>query len=103
MTDGSDSEMRALLASKAVDQIADYNQRGRSYKSLPNEGLVQLWQSIWNELAVEPLNAASVFQTLFVAPGQLDSVKLSGLSRYAGDNECLSLAARYLCPVVGSP
>jgi hypothetical protein len=56
MTDGSDSEMKALLASKAVDQIADYNQRGRSYKALPNEGLVQLWQSIWNELAVEPLN-----------------------------------------------
>jgi hypothetical protein len=56
MTDGSDSEMKALLASKAVDQIADYNQRGRSYKALPNEGLVQSWRSIWNELAVEPLN-----------------------------------------------
>jgi hypothetical protein len=56
MTDGNDSEMKALLASKAVDQIADYNQRGRSYKALPNEGLVQSWRSIWNELAVEPLN-----------------------------------------------
>ena len=40
--------MKAFLASKAVDQISDYSQRGR--------GVGSIWQSVWNELAADPTN-----------------------------------------------
>jgi hypothetical protein len=52
----AEAEMKAFLASKAVDQISDYSQRGRSYRALSNEELIESWQSIWAELAVDPLN-----------------------------------------------
>ena len=51
-----EAEMKAFLASKAVDHISDYSQRGRSYRDLSDRGLVQSWQSVWNELAADPLN-----------------------------------------------
>jgi hypothetical protein len=50
----AETEMKAFLASKAVDQISDYSQRGRSYHALSDEELVQSWQSVWNELATDP-------------------------------------------------
>ena len=52
----AEAEMKAFLASKAVDQISEYSQRGRSYRDLSDRELVQSWQSVWNELAAEPLN-----------------------------------------------
>ena len=48
--------MKAFLASKAVDQISEYSQRGRSYRDLSDRELVQSWQCVWNELAADPLN-----------------------------------------------
>jgi len=48
--------MQAFLASKVVDQISDYNQRGRAYRALSDDELVHSWQSIWNELATDPVN-----------------------------------------------
>ena len=50
------AEMKAFLASKAVDQISEYSQRGRSYRDLSDRELVQSWRSVWNELAADPLN-----------------------------------------------
>ena len=55
----AEAEMKAFLASKAVDQISDYSQRGRSYRALSDEELVQSWQSVWNELAADPINIKS--------------------------------------------
>ena len=55
----ADAEMKAFLASKAFDQISDYSQRGRSYRALSDEELVQSWQSVWNELAADPINIKS--------------------------------------------
>jgi hypothetical protein len=52
----ADAEMKAFLASKAVDQISDYSQRGRSYRALSDKELVHTWRTIWNELAADPLN-----------------------------------------------
>ena len=52
----AEAEMKAFLASKAVDQISEYSQRGRSYRDLSDRELVQSWQSVWNELAADPLN-----------------------------------------------
>jgi len=52
----TEKEMRAFLASKVVDQISDYNQRGRAYRELTDDQLVQSWQSIWNALATDTLN-----------------------------------------------
>ena len=51
-----EAEMKAFLASKAVDQISEYSQRGRSYRDLSDRELVQSWQTVWNELAADPLN-----------------------------------------------
>ena len=51
-----EAEMKAFLASKAVDQISEYSQRGRSYRDLSDRELVQSWQTVWNELAANPLN-----------------------------------------------
>ena len=48
--------MKAFLASKAVDQISDYSQRGRSYRALSDEQLIKSWQAVWNELAADPTN-----------------------------------------------
>ncbi|HET7166023.1 MAG TPA: hypothetical protein VFI94_12875 [Pseudolabrys sp.] len=48
--------MKAFLASKAVDQISDYSQRGRSYRALSGEQLNESWQAVWNELAADPTN-----------------------------------------------
>jgi len=48
--------MQAFLASKAVDQISDYNQRGRTYCALSDDELIHSWQAIWNELATDPVN-----------------------------------------------
>jgi hypothetical protein len=33
----AEAEMKAFLASKAVDQISDYSQRDRSYRALSDE------------------------------------------------------------------
>jgi hypothetical protein len=55
----AEAEMKAFLASKAVDQISDYSQRGRSYRALSDEELVQSWQSVWDELAADPINEKS--------------------------------------------
>ena len=52
----AEAEMKAFLASKAVDQISEYSQRGRSYRDLSDRELVQSWQTVWNELAADPLN-----------------------------------------------
>jgi len=52
----AETEMQAFLASKVVDQISDYNQRGRAYRALSDDELVHSWQSIWNELATDPVN-----------------------------------------------
>jgi len=52
----AEAEMIALLASKAVDQISNYSQRGRMYRTLSDERLVQSWQSIWDELVIDPLS-----------------------------------------------
>ena len=52
----AEAEMKAFLASKAVDRIAEYSQRGRSYRDLSDRELVQSWQCVWNELAADPLN-----------------------------------------------
>jgi len=52
----AEAEMRAFLASKVVDQISDYNQRGRTYCALSDDELVHSWQAIWNELATDPVN-----------------------------------------------
>jgi hypothetical protein len=51
-----EAEMKAFLASKAVDQISDYSQRGRSYRALSDEQLIESWQAVWNELAADPTN-----------------------------------------------
>ena len=51
----AEAEMKAFLASKAVDRIAEYSQRGRSYRDLSDRELVQSWQCVWNELAADPL------------------------------------------------
>ena len=53
----AEAEMESFLASKAVDQISDYSQRGRVYRKLSNEELIQAWESIWNDLAADALNA----------------------------------------------
>ena len=50
----AEAEMKAFLASKAVDQISEYSQRGRSYRDLSDQELVQSWQCVWNELAADP-------------------------------------------------
>ena len=50
-----EAEMKAFLASKAVDQISEYSQRGRSYRDLSDRELVQSWQCVWNELAADPM------------------------------------------------
>jgi hypothetical protein len=55
----AEAEMKAFLASKAVDQTSDYSQRGRSYRALSDEELVQSWQSVWDELAADPINEKS--------------------------------------------
>jgi hypothetical protein len=52
----AEAEMKAFLASKAVDQISDYSQRGRSYRALSDEQLIESWQAVWNELAADPTN-----------------------------------------------
>ena len=52
----ADAEMMAFLASKSLDHISDYSQRGRMYQTLSDEFLVQAWQSIWKALAACPLN-----------------------------------------------
>ena len=33
----AEAEMKAFLASKAVDQISEYSQRGRSYRDLSDQ------------------------------------------------------------------
>ena len=48
--------MQAFLASRIVDQISDYNERGRSYRALSDDELVLSWQSIWKELATDPIS-----------------------------------------------
>jgi hypothetical protein len=50
---GAEAEMDAFLASKTVDHISDYSQRGRIYGELSDEELLESWQSIWNELATD--------------------------------------------------
>ena len=52
----AEAEMKAFLASKAVEQISDYSQRGRSYRALSDEQLIESWQAVWNELAADPTN-----------------------------------------------
>jgi hypothetical protein len=49
----AEAEMQAFLASKVVDQISDYSQRGRIYRGLSDEELLRSWESIWNELAID--------------------------------------------------
>jgi len=52
--------MQAFLASRIVDQISDYNQRGRSYRALSDDELVHSWQSIWKELATDPISTKTL-------------------------------------------
>ena len=52
----ADAEMKAFLASKVVDQISDYNQRGRAYRALSDDELIGSWEAIWDLLAVDPVN-----------------------------------------------
>lgn len=52
--------MDAFLASKTVDHISDYSQRGRIYGELSDEELLESWQSIWNELATDAFDDKSV-------------------------------------------
>jgi hypothetical protein len=52
----ADLEMKAFLASKAVDQISDYNQRGRAYRTLSDDELTGAWETIWDQMAVDPGN-----------------------------------------------
>lgn len=51
-----DLDMEAFLASKTFDQMSDYSQRGRKYRALSDERLVQSWQTIWDQLVLDPLN-----------------------------------------------
>jgi hypothetical protein len=52
----AETEMMALLASKTFDQISDYSQRGRAYRTLSEDQLIQSWQSIWKRLVTDPLS-----------------------------------------------
>jgi len=51
-----DSEMLAFLKSKTADHIADYSNRGRPYRTLSEEDLIESWESAWNDLESEPLS-----------------------------------------------
>ncbi len=48
--------MKAFLASKVVDQISDYNQRGRAYRTLSDDELIGSWEAVWDLLAVDLVN-----------------------------------------------
>ncbi len=52
----AEAEMKAFLASKVVDQISDYNQRGRAYRTLSDDELIGSWEAVWDLLAVDPVN-----------------------------------------------
>jgi len=52
------SQMKAFLASKAVDQVSDYCRRGRMHCNVSDEELVRLWKTIWSDLAADPLSEA---------------------------------------------
>ena len=52
-------EMEALLASNAVDQIAEYTHRGRKYQGVSEADLHRLWQSIWRAMANQPGNLSN--------------------------------------------
>jgi hypothetical protein len=52
----AEAEMKAFLASKVVDQISDYNQRGRTYHALSDNELTDHWKAIWDLLAVDPVS-----------------------------------------------
>ena len=52
----AEAEMKAFLASKVVDQISDYSQRGRTYHALSDNELIDHWKAIWDLLAVDPVS-----------------------------------------------
>src|ERR1043166_7966385 len=52
----SDSEMLAFLQSRTVDHVSDYSQRGRFYRSLSDNDLIQSWKTVWDSLEVDSLN-----------------------------------------------
>lgn len=52
----SSPEMRAFLDSKLADEIVDYSNRGRVYRSFSEEDLIRLWKEAWDDLGSDSLN-----------------------------------------------